>query len=184
MIANDIAALRRVDRLLDSETPPDELSAALDDHNWQVQQAALQAVGMRRVREAVPSILRLLERQDQLGLYGAPEPWSLDGAPDPATRDAWRCRFRVKQAACHALGAIGRTHGDGAVGADAVERLASYARSREEDFCVRAAACQALGRMQAAAARDALLDASRDEEWCTATEAAKALAAIDGQSRE
>lgn len=179
MIANDIAALRRVDRLLDSETPPEDLIAALDDHNWQAQQAALQAIGRRRVREAVPSILRLLERQDRLDIYGAPEHLNLDGAPDPATRDTWRCRFRVKQAACHALGAIGLVHGDAAVGAAAVERLASYARSRAEDFCVRAAACQALGRMRAAAARDALLAASRDEEWCTATEAAKALAAIE-----
>lgn len=174
MIANDIAALRRVDRLLDSETPPEELVAALDDHNWQAQQAALQAIGRRRVREAVPAILCLLERQDRLDIYGAPEHLSLDGAPDPATRDTWRCRFRVKQAACHALGAIGLVHGGAAV-----ERLASYARSRAEDFCVRAAACQALGHMRAAAARDALLAASRDEEWCTATEATKALAVID-----
>jgi HEAT repeat protein len=178
MIANDTATLRRIDALIADECPAPVLRAALFDSNWQIVQASLQALGRRADASAVPDILAVLDVQDGLDLYGAPDQWTLEGAPDAATADTWRCRFRVKQAACHALGAIGQACGAGTVGARGVDRLAAYACSSKEDYCVRAAACQALGLMKAVAARDALQKASSDGEWCTSREAAKALAAL------
>jgi HEAT repeat protein len=40
---------------------------------------------------------------------------------------------------------------------------------------MRAAACKALGLMRSPSSRPHLLEAARDGEWCTATEARKAL---------
>jgi HEAT repeat protein len=177
-LTTDLPTFVRIDRFFDPATPLDDLLAALTDDNWQIQQAALQALGQRPDVRAVPAIVALLDRQDALPLYGAPDQWSLDGAPDADTKEIWRCRFRVKQAACHALGAIGAAHGAAALGAKALERLATYATSQKDDYCTRAAACQSLGRCRAAAARPALELAAQDGEWCTKTEAGKALAAL------
>lgn len=174
----DLPTLERIDGLFAPETPLEELLGALEDENWQIVQAACQAIGERREVGAVAALLDVLKRQDELDLYGAPDMWSLEDAPDEATREVWRCRFRVKQAACHALGKIGEEHGAEALGAAVIRHLAGYATDDDEDYVVRAAACRALGQIGAPEARTALEPAAGDGEWCTRTEARKALAGM------
>lgn len=174
----DLPTLERIDGLFAPGTPIEELLGALEDENWQAVQAACQAVGERGELGAVGALLDVLKQQDKLDIYGATDMWSLEDAPDAATREVWRCRFRVKQAACHALGHIGGEHGPEALGTEAIEHLCRYATDDDEDYVVRAAACQALGRIGAEKARTALEAAAGDGEWCTRTEARKALAAM------
>ena len=148
-------------------------------------------VAMRMAPKAqwVPLIMDVLARDDSLDLYGqkidhgwhAGVPFAtlrkeLQAEPRD-TLDVWMCRWRVKQAACHALGAIGEKFGPQAVGKAAVETLCRYATT-EHDYQVRAAACLALGQIGDPAARAALEEATHYEEWCTIMEARKALARI------
>ncbi len=174
----DLATFLLIDRLHAPETPMDDLFAALDHDEWQVRQAALGAIARRPAAAAIAPILSLLDDQDSRDLYGAPNHWDVDGAPDEATTEDWRCRFRLKQAACLALGAIAAEIGPETLGETAIRRLAHYATSQDDDYTVRAAACKALSKVGKAnpIARDALTAASTDGEWCTRTEAAMALA--------
>jgi len=177
---NDLNTFLTIDRFLGSSVEFEELLAGLTADNWQVQQMALWALGHRGDSQAINHILNTLDAQDALDVYGSPDPWAIDGTDDVDTRETWRCRFRVKQAACHALGAIGAKHGPDILGSDAIRRLTGYATDQREDYVVRAAACQALGLCRATGAHvdNALKAAANDSEWCTATEARKALQAI------
>jgi len=174
----DLTTFLTIDRLLGPTVSTDELVAALAADNWQVQQMALWALAERGDIDTATPILGTLDAQDAMDVYGSPDQWAFDGVDDIDTRETWRCRFRVKQAACQALGRIGERHGPAALGARVIDRLARYARSQDEDYVVRAAACQALRGCRATAAREALETAATDTEWCTATEARKALQVI------
>lgn len=174
----DMPTFKKIDRLFDPAVPLDDVRGALSADNWQVVQAACNALGNRRDTGAVELLLDVLRRQDELDIYGAPDMWSLDDAPDEETKELWRCRFRVKQAACLALGEIGEEHGAQALGEETIQHLSRYATDDNEDYVIRAAACQALGRAGAAIAEDVLKRAAEDGEWCTRTEARKALAGM------
>ena len=173
--ANNLTTLIAIDRFWDNETPAEDLLRAFNSTNWQIQQAALLAVGDRAEIEAVPKIVELLEKQDQLAIYGANDNWAIDHAPDIETREIWRCRFRVKQAACIALGAIGEKYGVEKLGNQALTKLEAYAVSQDDDCQIRAAACHALGQCQSQHSIPILEQAAQDGEWCTKTEAEKAL---------
>lgn len=175
MMPIDMQTFERIDHLFDPDTPTETLVEALDNEQWQVVQAACNALGERRDRSAVPVLARVLNHQDELPIYGGPENHSLEEAPNEKMEEILRCRFRVKQAACHALGAIGEEYGVDAVDNDVVDHLARYATDEDEDYVVRAAACQSLGKIGAERAQDALKVAAEDGEWCTRTEARKAL---------
>jgi HEAT repeat protein len=95
---------------------------------------------------------------------------------DEATAAAWQRRGRVKQALCLAIGATRNAD------PEALRRLQRYATDQREDCAVRAAACKALGQLGPPGSRSTLEQAARDGEWCTATEAAKALAALDARA--
>ncbi len=171
----DSQTFRNIDRLFDSSTPTAAVIAALAASDWQIQQAACLALSHRPDPAAVETVMQLLDAQDRMDVYGAPDNWTLDGAADDTAREIWRCRFRVKQAACLALGSIGGRFGHGAVSPVALARLMHYATNDGDDYAVRAAACQALGLIRAPSARTALGKAAADGEWCTRTEAIKAL---------
>ena len=159
-----------------------ELIDLLADPDWMVQLAAAVALGDRRDPRAKDSLLRLLRTEDAAPLYTQDKdivssPAGSNSAPAPefpegttaATRSAWERRGRLKQAACFALADIG--------GADplTLEFLHRYATDAKEDYSVRAAASRALGTLRDPSSKPFLATAAKDEEWCTKTEAEKAL---------
>lgn len=168
----------RVDRLWSPEATTAERVEALRQPSWQLQQAALWALGAYPDAAAVPAIGDLLDDQDGMDVYGAPDHWEYRHA-DPTVQEAWRCRFRVKQAACGALGGIGAVAGAGSLGDRWITRLEHYACNPSDDYAVRAEACRALGKLRLPGSREALEKAAADGELCTATEARKALATLD-----
>jgi len=91
---------------------------------------------------------------------------------DDATRAAWACRGRVRQALAFAIAAIGQC--------DDVLRELLHDRLRDvdEDYPVKAAVARALARVGAAGSIAPLQMALAMDEWCTHTEAALALAAL------
>ncbi|MEI8197447.1 MAG: HEAT repeat domain-containing protein [Phycisphaerae bacterium] len=158
------------------------LLALLEHAAWQVRYAAAVALGDRADPRSVPGLIRLLEQEDTQPLYTQKE--DLAGAPAGAsmamtcsyppevssvTLDCWRRRGRVKQAGCWALAALGPA------ARPAVTLLARYVTDSREDYMVRAAAGRALGLIGDPNAVAALQQAAGDEEWCTRTEAQKAL---------
>lgn len=157
--------------------------------DWRVRLSAVVALGDRADAGALPALLEVLRQEDAAPLYTQVS--HLAGAPAGATmlapvnfgpeitagltpeiKECWRRRGRLKQAVCWALAAIG------AQAAPAVATLCRYAIDKQEDYAVRAAACLALGKIGDASARATLELATRDDEWCTKTEAGKALAAL------
>ena len=162
-----------------------ELFKLMMHDDWRVRYAASVAAGDLRAPEAIAPLMWVLWREDAAPLYSQP-PLPAGGSagssgvttpafPEgttPETIEAWRRRGRVKQAACLALGYIGEA------APQALAALQRYAVAPEEDYVVRAAACQALGKINHPSSREVLLRAAKDEEWCTNHEAAKALARL------
>jgi hypothetical protein len=98
---------------MDSFWTADEaaLAAAMSNDNWQVQQAALAAIGDRGLRDMLPTVVDALKQQNDMGVYDCPDEWELDGTTNMNERETWRCRFRVKQAAIIAIGKCIDAHG-------------------------------------------------------------------------
>lgn len=175
-----LSRLREIDALYDPETRTETRIEALRHPDWSLRQAALWALSRYPDVRAVSAIRTLLDEEDRSDIYGGGA-WGPASEDAPSElREAWRRRFRLKQAACAALGATGRLAGPTALPQEEHRRLARYAVSMGEDYPVRAAACAALGAMKSMdpAAIAALEAARRDVEWCTATHATKALAEI------
>lgn len=162
-----------------------ELLTLLSDACWEVRFAATVALGDCRAPAAVGPLCDLLDAEDRAPLYtqtqdhgGGPaggnriREVSLPAGTTAEIADAWQRRGRIKQAACLALGSIG------AADARSLSFLERYATDAREDYAVRAAACKALGMLRPPSARGALERAADDQEWCTRTEARKALAAL------
>jgi len=173
----DLPTFLHLDHLWSPQTTTAERLAALRTPSWQVQQAALWTLAAHPDLAALPAIEQLLDEQDNTDLYGTPDHWDYHH-PQTAVEEAWRCRYRVKQAACYALASIGATAGPATLGANLIARLEHYATSQTDDYAVRAEACRALGKLRLPSSRQALRQASGDGEWCTATEARKALASL------
>lgn len=172
---NDLNTFLMMDAFWKPEMSLTGLTAALDADNWQVQQAALAAIGDRGEAAALDAIEALLAAQDNLPVYDCPDEWNLDAATNTAERETWRCRFRVKQAAIIAICKCVGQHGPEIVSEALFQRIQSYAVSRQDDYAVRAAACDLLGKLARVAARTTLEQAATDGEWCTAVIAQKAL---------
>lgn len=163
-----------------------ELLQYMADPAWQVRYSAVIALGERRRREAIPCILGLLKDENMQPVYSQPPGIKSGDAgsnipfpihfPQGITeeiKEAWRRRGRIKQEACLALGKIG--HAETGI----LEVLHRYAVDQREDYMVRAAACRALGQLGCRESVPILEQACEDGEWCTRTEAAKALAQIE-----
>ena len=157
---------------------------ALKDEVWEVRYSAAVGLGDLRAPAAIDGLLALLKEEDAAPLFTQPgECFGIAGstvAPSPdlpqavtkETLDAWRRRGRVKQAACFALGSIGKA--DPRV----LDVLHRYAVDTAQDYMVRAPACKALGQIASPASKSVLEAAANDEETCTKLEARKALGRI------
>ena len=193
---NDLAMLKRIEQLYAAAERGEEgdvaaVTAALKDDDWQIVHAALMAIRRYPKPDCAQPIVDVIERQERLDLYGQTENIGV-GAGRPGSDaeqriagydreqiDAWMCRWRVKQAACFALGEIGGECGREAVSDDAVAHLSRLAISDEDDYQVKAAACHALGRIGDPDALPALKQMTEYQEFCARTEARKAVAAIE-----
>lgn len=179
--------IERCARLVQSDDGDDDsqLIAHLHDHDWRVAYAAAVACGDRGKSIFIAPLLEVLAREDAAPLYSQPESEAGGHAgatevlqpqfPDGTTQveiEAWKRRGRLKQAACLALGQIGKAD------AGVLNALHRYATDAGEDYTVRAAACKALGQIGSTQSARFLERAAGDEEWCTATEAAKSLSQI------
>ena len=162
-----------------------ELTALLKNDDWRIRFAAAVALGDRADPRSIEPLLDLLRAEDAAPLYsqsgdlssapaGAPNAGQLTfpEGTTAATRAAWERRGRLKQSACIALGRIGSA--DERV----LEFLHRYSTDAKEDYAVRAAAAKALGVLRNPLSRPFLVVAAQDEEWCTKTEARKALTAL------
>lgn len=189
---NAVETLDRIESILTEAQKSggsDAVAAALADGDWQIVQAALYAIRLHPHERYVAGIEAVLASQDKLDIYGQKDevgwPAGFPIVPTnhlvnvlPQTVNAWKCRWRVKQAACHALGAIGAACGAAAVGPQAVGTLCRYVVETTDDYQVRAAACMALGQIGDPAGKAALEIGAKNDETCTRIEAQKALASL------
>ncbi len=166
---------------------------ALPDPDWRVRYAATIALGDLGDPRAAGPLCALLRAEDREPLFTQPpleggghagatlvSPIVFPEGTTEATKEAWRRRGRLLQAGCLALGTLGTAT------TPALELLHDFATDQKRDYMVRAAACKALGQLACAESLPVLDQATRDEEWCTATEARKAVAAVraaQGQTR-
>jgi len=159
-----------------------EMLALLGDDNWRVRYAAAVALGDRRDPRAVDALVNVLQNENEAPLFTQPKlegsahagsniPYEIvfpEGTTE-ATKEAWRRRGRVIQAACLALGNLGTAT------PALLDLLHGYATDQSRDYAVRAASCHALGQLGRPESLPILEQASGDEEWCTACEARKAV---------
>jgi HEAT repeat protein len=167
-----------------SELP--ELVGALADPDWRVRYAAIVAIGDLRDPRAAEPLLALLRAEACEPLFTQPpleggghagatlvSPVACPEGTTEETKEAWRRRGRLLQAGCLALANLGTPT------APLLELLHDFATNQTRDYMVRAAACKALGQLACPESLPVLEQATRDEEWCTACEARKAVATID-----
>ncbi len=160
----------------------ERIVAFLSDGSWRVRYAAAVALGDRRDPKAVEPLLKALQKEIGEPLFSQPpleggahagsnSPFSVkfpEGTTED-TKEAWRRRGRLLQAICLALGSIGISS------PEVLEILHRLATDQGCDYGVRAAACKALGQIASKDSIPILEKAAADEEWCTKTEAKKAL---------
>lgn len=157
----------------------------LSDDNWRVRFAAAVALGDRRDPRAVDALVQTLRAESEAPVFSQPKleasipagsNRTLDVPFPPgtteSTKEAWRRRGRLIQAICFALGDIG------VATPAALELMHVYALNQDLDYMVRASATRALGLLARPESLPILEQAARDEEWCTACEARKALKKI------
>ncbi len=158
------------------------LLAAMTDADWQIRYAAIVAIGDRKRTTAIDALVKILHDENSAPIYtqdadygGAPagspyanEPNLPTGTTDE-TRDAWHRRGRIKQAAIIAIGNIGICN------QNALDILHEYVLNQKEDYMVRAASAQTLGKLASPTSKPFLEKAINDTETCTMMEAVRAL---------
>ena len=169
------------------------LEAHSQDTNWRVRYAAAVAMGESRDAKWLDTIERVYDLESKRSLYNQP-PARFPGLaadetrlsehigplkavfPIPAdeeTKEAWRCRGRVKQAVLYAVYDIG------AVSASMLAKLHECLENATDDYCVIAAAARALGRVGNATSLEYLDKILAIDEWCTTTEAKKSIRILE-----
>lgn len=172
---------------------PSALEELADHPDWRVRYAAAEAMGETRDPAWLPALTALFAREEQRALYSQPPAhfsragglpqiddtriaemigpldFTFDEPPAPETLEDWRCRGRVKQAVLFAVYEIGQA------GEDLLALIHAVLARPHEDYPVKAAAARALGRVGTAESIASLHIAEGIDEWCTQTEARKAL---------
>ena len=164
------------------------LETYTNDINWRVRYAAAVAMGESHDKKWLTSLEEMFVNESKLPLYTQP-PVHFPGKPEDATRlsehigpitvvfdqyydeetkEAWRCRGRVKQAILYAVYEIGHVHDE------FLDKIHNCLEEIKDDYCVVAAAARALGRIGNDKSLRCLENALSIDEWCTVTEAKKA----------
>lgn len=171
-------------------------AAAAGHDDWRVRYAAAVALGETRDGRHMPLLADMLRREHARDLYSqppaeythgtgdtrmaeeiAPVVLRFDRAYSADVMEAWRCRGRVKQAVLFAV------HEIGAASDELLVQIHACITRVGEDYPVKAAAARALGVAGNAASLLVLHEALAVDEWCTQTEARKAIAAIEARAR-
>jgi len=170
---------------------PHRIPAAAVHADWRIRYAAALAMAQHPAPHWIPLIQRMLHIEAERPLYTQPvvrfsrgtgdtrmaeqigplEVW-FDAEYPEDTREAWRCRGRVRQAVLFALAAIG-TCSD-----EVRDMLHGFLCDPDEDFAVKAATARALGMIGHPDSVPFLQMAVSYDEWCTSREAQKALQRI------
>ncbi len=167
---------------------PQHIASLAFHTDWRVRYAAAVAIGETRDAKFVDLIKRMLQRENERKLYDQPQARFTGSSDDTSMAEQiaplevefppginkeemedWRCRGRVKQALLFALYDIGRADDE------LRELLYRYMDDEDEDYPVRAAAARALARVGSPESIPYLRLAEAYDEWCTATEAKKAI---------
>ena len=170
-------------------TQPELILQAAYDADWRIRYAAAIAMAHHPDARWLPLLHDMLLIEAQRPLYTQPVVQfsqgtgdtrmaeqigpltvSFDRAYDEATKDAWRCRGRVRQAVLFAIAAIGRAS------PELLDVLHSFIADPHEDFAVKAATARALGAIAHPSSLPYVQMALACDEWCTNREAAKAFA--------
>lgn len=173
---------------------PDAVAAAGHD-DWRVRYAAAVALGETRDARHLRLLAEMLRCEHARDLYSQPPAEYTHGTGDTRMAEeiapvvvrfdhaysedamqAWRCRGRVKQAVLFAVHAIGTADDE------LLAQIHACITRTGEDYPVKAAAARALGVAGTAASLPVLHVALAVDEWCTQTEARKAIAAIDARA--
>ena len=179
----------------------DEMEAVLHDvtliesaavyGRWQVRYAAAMAIAQHPEPRWLPVLHNMLIIESTRPLYTQPVVQfsvgngdtrmaeqigpievTFDSAYDDATKDAWRCRGRVRQAVLFAIAAIGVADNE------LLAVLHGFLADPKEDFAVKAATARALGVIAHPDSVPFLQIAQQFDEWCTNREATNALQRI------
>lgn len=177
-------------------TRPETIEQYALHDDWRVRYAAAVAIGRSQDRRWLSLLKRMLALEDSRPLYTQPAAQFVnstddtrmaeqigpiavvfDQAYDEFHQEAWRCRGRVRQALLFALYELG------AADEELEARLQRFLLDPGEDYPVKAAAARALGAVGGAASLPALEAARQFDEWCTQTEAGKAMQRIRAGDR-
>ena len=167
---------------------PHHIPEAAVHADWRVRYAAALAMAQDPMPRWLPFLQRMLEIESERQLYAQPAVRFSVGTGDTrmaeqigpievlfdaeyaeATKEAWRCRGRVRQAVLFAIAAIGTCDDE------LREMLHGFLRDPDEDFAVKAATARALGMIGHPDSVPFLHMAVAVDEWCTNREARKAL---------
>jgi HEAT repeat protein len=189
-----VSATARVELMERCFRDPAFAREALGHPDWQVRFAAAEAVGRAADAASLDGLAGLLEEERRAPLYDQPpvryqgmgdateiaervDPLvpSFPFEPDAPTKEAWRRRGRLKQAALFAIARIGSAE------PGLVKTVCAMALDDGEDYAVRMAACRCLGRIGDRDCLPTLEAAAAIDEWCTAVEARKSIEAIRGR---
>jgi HEAT repeat protein len=171
---------------------PDALAGLANHPDWRVRYATAIAMGETRDPAWLPTLATMFQHEERRSLYNQPPAHflkcvddtrmaeqigplevSFDSSPSPETLEDWRCRGRVKQALLFAVTEIGQ------VDAQLLSLIQALIAREHEDYPVKAAAARALGAVGRPESRASLQLAEQIDEWCTQTEARKALKRLE-----
>ncbi len=150
---------------------PAEVIAGLGSPNWRIRYAAAVAAERCGTPAVVQALLATLRAEAKAPLYSQRD----EMTDDESILEAWRRRGRVRQAIYFTFAALG------ARAAAGIPDAAQSATDQGEDYCVRMAACHALGALGGPVALQALRQAVNDAEFCTLTEARRNLRNLENK---
>ncbi len=167
-----------------------QLEEALADRDWRIRFTAAVAAGECGDEGLALPLVALIDREDLQPLYSEPRMSAVssdaasifgsdlefDGQVTDEEKAAWQRRGRVKQAAILALGELGIRR------PEVLSRLHRDLLDMKQDYMVRAACAKALGELGDRGSLSFLQQACEDDEFCTRTEACKAVAQIERMS--
>ena len=176
-------------------THPDKIGQYASHGDWRVRYAVAVAIGETGDEKWLDTLASMLQYEDTRNLYTQPPVIGFENSYDDTKmaeqlvpikeifdkdypediREDWRCRGRVKQACILAIRDIGKASDD------LLAYLHTILQKPGEDYAVCAATALCLGYVGHMGSIPYLKKALQIDEWCTQTEAQKAIRRIKGE---